>query len=211
MTTRLYLVPGFGRMYTSLYYPPLSFHFSPHLFSLLPSHLPLYRSSLFNIRLISFTGTRAFSTLVNSEGIVQVRLSSQSAVDNCNIDFLQLSVTTSSSTSSSTAATSSASLTSSTTSPTPRPTTRPTPSPTPRPTPTSPPSSGGKLCGPGTWYQPGPYTTWQWQLSGDVDTSFDVQLYGTSLPHFLCALFLSFSFWRYGYVFLTFSGIYHHI
>jgi len=33
------------------------------------------------------------------------------------------------------------------------------------------------VCPAGQVYVPGPYTTWQWQLSGTVDTSVDVQLY----------------------------------
>ncbi|MBU0512235.1 MAG: endo alpha-1,4 polygalactosaminidase [Chloroflexi bacterium] len=31
------------------------------------------------------------------------------------------------------------------------------------------------------WWQPAPGTSWQWQLSGDIDTSFDVQMYDIDL------------------------------
>jgi hypothetical protein len=123
---------------------------------------------------LSFSGSVSFSSLVSSN-TVQVRFSSTTSGDDCDLDFLQLSVTSSSSTSSSSTTSSP-----STPSPTTKPTTKPTPSPTTKPTtkPTSPPSSSsGKKCPAGTHYRPGPYTTWQWQLSGTVDTSFDVQLY----------------------------------
>jgi hypothetical protein len=33
----------------------------------------------------------------------------------------------------------------------------------------------------GVWWQPAPGTTWQWQLSGGVDTSFAVQMYDIDL------------------------------
>lgn len=38
-------------------------------------------------------------------------------------------------------------------------------------------ATGGKKCPAGTWWRPSPATTWQWQLSGTVDTSIDVQMY----------------------------------
>jgi len=31
------------------------------------------------------------------------------------------------------------------------------------------------------WWQPAPGTTWQWQLTGEIDTSFDVQMYDVDL------------------------------
>lgn len=82
--------------------------------------------------------------------------------------------------------------------PTERPTRRPTrrPDPTTEPTTkpadpttttkattkaTNPPSTGGKVCGSGTWWQPAPLTTYQWQLTGTIDTSVDVQMYDIDL------------------------------
>ena len=32
-----------------------------------------------------------------------------------------------------------------------------------------------------TWWQPAPGTSWQWQLSGEIDTAFDVQMYDIDL------------------------------
>ncbi|KKT02584.1 MAG: hypothetical protein UV80_C0002G0051 [Candidatus Peregrinibacteria bacterium GW2011_GWF2_43_17] len=32
-----------------------------------------------------------------------------------------------------------------------------------------------------TWYQPTPKTSWQWQLSGDIDTAYDVDMYDIDL------------------------------
>ena len=40
------------------------------------------------------------------------------------------------------------------------------------PTPTTPPAD---------WWQPAPGATWQWQLSGAIDTSYDVQMYDIDL------------------------------
>jgi hypothetical protein len=34
---------------------------------------------------------------------------------------------------------------------------------------------------PGSWWKPAPGTSWQWQLSGTVDTSFDVKMYDIDL------------------------------
>lgn len=34
---------------------------------------------------------------------------------------------------------------------------------------------------PGTWYKPTPGISWQWQLQGDIDTEFDVDLYDVDL------------------------------
>ncbi|GLQ30449.1 endo alpha-1,4 polygalactosaminidase [Litoribrevibacter albus] len=45
-------------------------------------------------------------------------------------------------------------------------------------------SSGGGTIQPitdGNWYQPAPLVTWQWQLSGDVNTSYDVTIYDIDL------------------------------
>ncbi len=58
------------------------------------------------------------------------------------------------------------------TAPTPTPTPTPTPVPTPTPTPTP---------TPGSWWKPTPMTTWQWQLTGNVDQSFNVQAYDIDL------------------------------
>ncbi|KMV29822.1 endo alpha-1,4 polygalactosaminidase [Photobacterium swingsii] len=33
----------------------------------------------------------------------------------------------------------------------------------------------------GSWYRPGPLTTWQWQLSGTVNTSYNVDIYNIDL------------------------------
>jgi hypothetical protein len=33
----------------------------------------------------------------------------------------------------------------------------------------------------GDWWQPAPGTTWQWQLSGGIDTSYDVEMYDIDL------------------------------
>jgi hypothetical protein len=43
------------------------------------------------------------------------------------------------------------------------------------------PSTGGKLCPAGTVWSPAPQTTWQWQLTGTVDTSLNVQMYDIDL------------------------------
>jgi hypothetical protein len=66
-----------------------------------------------------------------------------------------------------------------TTAPTTKPTSAPTTAPTTKPTtaPTTAPSAGGRVCPAGSHYQPGPGTTWQWQLSGTIDQSFNVQVY----------------------------------
>ena len=34
---------------------------------------------------------------------------------------------------------------------------------------------------PGSWWNPSPGTSWQWQLSGEIDTSLDVQMYDIDL------------------------------
>jgi hypothetical protein len=74
--------------------------------------------------------------------------------------------------------------------PTPKPTQKPVPAtekPTQKPTPatsapTSPPaSSGGKLCPANQVWAPAPGTTWQWQITGTIDQSFDVQMYDIDL------------------------------
>lgn len=43
------------------------------------------------------------------------------------------------------------------------------------------PATGGKKCPVGTWWRPRPTTTWQWQLTGAIDTSVDVQMYDIDL------------------------------
>lgn len=41
--------------------------------------------------------------------------------------------------------------------------------------------SGGGSCGSGSWWKPAPGTTWQWQLTGTIDQSVDVQMYDIDL------------------------------
>jgi len=174
---------------------------------------------------LSFNGNGAFSSKVSNVGQVQLRFSSKTSNDDCDLDFLELSYTASASSSTTgtpataaptaapttrptSAPTSAPSVptnpptTKPTTAPTAAPTTRPTSAPTTAPTtkpttapttapttkPTSAPTTapttkpttapvGGRVCPAGTHYQPGPGTTWQWQLSGNIDTSFNVQAY----------------------------------
>jgi len=42
-------------------------------------------------------------------------------------------------------------------------------------------SSTGQVCSGGSWWKPAPTTTWQWQLTGTIDTSVDVQMYDIDL------------------------------
>lgn len=180
---------------------------------------------------LSFEGTVAFSTLVSSTNVVKLRMSSLTVTDDCDLDFLQLSVDCSNATSAPTEAPTSAPAhatqapthapthaptsapspatvaptsapaapthapTSAPSQPTPKPTAGPTSAPTTKPTtkpttaptnkptsipinsPSAAPTTGGRFCPSGTHYRPGPYTTWQWQLSGTVDTTVNVQLY----------------------------------
>lgn len=42
-------------------------------------------------------------------------------------------------------------------------------------------SSTGKVCPGSSWWAPSPQTTWQWQLTGTIDTSVDVQMYDIDL------------------------------
>lgn len=70
--------------------------------------------------------------------------------------------------------------------PTAAPTTTkaPTAAPTTTKAPTSAPTSAptnGRICPSGTWWAPAPQTTWQWQLTGTIDTSVDVQMYDIDL------------------------------
>jgi len=77
-------------------------------------------------------------------------------------------------------------------------TTKPTTTTTKAPTskPTSAPSTSGssgsasgtptlgvdaQVCSSGSWWAPAPGTTWQWQLTGKIDTSYDVQMYDIDL------------------------------
>jgi len=46
---------------------------------------------------------------------------------------------------------------------------------------TNAPSAGGRVCPSGTWWAPSPQTTYQWQLTGTIDTSYDVQMYDIDL------------------------------
>lgn len=67
-----------------------------------------------------------------------------------------------------------------TTKPSTAPTTKPTTAPTTKPAATTvPPSSaaGGRICPTGSWWAPAPLTTWQWQLTGTIDTTKNVQMY----------------------------------
>jgi len=41
--------------------------------------------------------------------------------------------------------------------------------------------ASGRVCPAGTWWAPAPQTTWQWQLTGTIDTSYDVQMYDIDL------------------------------
>lgn len=169
---------------------------------------------------LSFTGSQAFSTLVQGN-TVQVRLSARSRGDDCDLDYLALNLVTSNvpaTAAPSTAPTSapttapttkptSAPSTAPTTRPTSAPTTRPTSAPTTRPTsapttrptsaptnapttrptnapttkPTNPPTTGGRICPAGQIWSPAPLTTWQWQLTGTIDQSLNVQMYDIDL------------------------------
>lgn len=71
-----------------------------------------------------------------------------------------------------------------TTAPTTKPTTAPTTAPTTKPTSaptTAPTAPGGRLCPAGQVWAPAPGTTWQWQLTGTIDQSWDVQMYDIDL------------------------------
>jgi len=46
---------------------------------------------------------------------------------------------------------------------------------------TSAPGSSGRVCPAGSWWAPAPQTTWQWQLTGTIDQSFNVQMYDIDL------------------------------
>jgi len=46
---------------------------------------------------------------------------------------------------------------------------------------TSAPSPSGRVCPTGTWWAPAPQTTYQWQLTGTIDTSYNVQMYDIDL------------------------------
>jgi len=39
----------------------------------------------------------------------------------------------------------------------------------------------GRVCPASSWWVPAPQTTWQWQLTGTIDTSFNVQMYDIDL------------------------------
>lgn len=165
---------------------------------------------------LSFCGPAPLSTLV-SNGNLQIRLSSVSSGDDCDIDYLAITTTegSSSSTGSSnptpttkpTATTKPTSAPKPTEAPKPTkapkptdapkataaPTTKPPASPTTRPSnpttaptskpsnPTTPTSPGGRICPAGQVWAPAPGTTWQWQLTGTIDQSWDVQMYDIDL------------------------------
>jgi len=42
-------------------------------------------------------------------------------------------------------------------------------------------AASGTKCSGGSWWAPAPSTTWQWQLTGTIDTSIDVQMYDIDL------------------------------
>jgi hypothetical protein len=64
--------------------------------------------------------------------------------------------------------------------PAPKATPKPTAKATSKPT-TTPNAPGGRMCPAGEVWAPAPGTTWQWQLTGTVDTSLDVQMYDIDL------------------------------
>lgn len=68
-----------------------------------------------------------------------------------------------------------------TTAPTTKPTTAPTTAPTTKPTTAPTTAPGGRLCAAGQVWAPAPVTTWQWQLTGTIDQSWDVQMYDIDL------------------------------
>lgn len=43
------------------------------------------------------------------------------------------------------------------------------------------PTTADRVCPTGSWWAPAPQTTWQWQLTGTIDTSFNVQMYDIDL------------------------------
>jgi hypothetical protein len=61
------------------------------------------------------------------------------------------------------------------------PTQKATSAPTQKPTSTPPASPGGRICPAGQVWAPAPGTTWQWQLTGTIDTSLNVQMYDIDL------------------------------
>ena len=60
--------------------------------------------------------------------------------------------------------------------PAPTPTSSPAPWPAPSPSPAPPPSPA-----PGGWWKPTASTTWQWQLTGTLDTAIDATVYDVDL------------------------------
>jgi len=42
-------------------------------------------------------------------------------------------------------------------------------------------SANGQVCPTGSWWAPAPLTTWQWQLTGTIDQSINVQMYDIDL------------------------------
>jgi hypothetical protein len=70
-----------------------------------------------------------------------------------------------------------------TTAPTTKPTTKPSSAPTTKPTSSgsSTQAPGGRMCPAGQVWSPRPLTTWQWQLTGTIDQSLDVQMYDIDL------------------------------
>jgi len=159
---------------------------------------------------LSFCGTNDFASLV-ADGNIQVRMTSTEGddcdVDYLAIttkDGAPSGTTDSSSHEEPTAAPTQAArpTTRPSTAPTsrprstPKPTKTPTQAPTAKPTkapkpssaPTKPASSttgstspGGRICPAGQVWSPAPGTTWQWQLTGTIDTSIDVQMYDIDL------------------------------
>jgi hypothetical protein len=68
--------------------------------------------------------------------------------------------------------------------PKPKPTPTPTPKPKPAPTTTAPPTTTPPTTAPvvtGSWWKPKPGTTWQWQITGTVDPTLNVDMYDIDL------------------------------
>lgn len=126
---------------------------------------------------LTFDATGALADYVNSgTGQIRVLLKSGSAVDDADLDFEAVVVTTGGPGSTPTATLTAPPTTPAATTTDPPPTATPIATSTNLPpslTPTTPSASS-------IWH-PRPGTTWQWQLSGTVDTSYNVQMYDIDL------------------------------
>jgi len=195
---------------------------------------------------LSFCGTESFSDLVSGKNL-QIRFSSNNKEDDCDVDYLALTITTGGTgvtaapvtqapptqaatpaptvkatpapthaatpapttkatqapthaatpapthkatpapTQKATSKPTSAPTQKATSKPTPAPTQKATAKPTTAPAATSKPttkpptSPSGRICPAGQVWAPAPGTTWQWQLTGTIDTSLDVQMYDIDL------------------------------